>query len=277
MVEEKFITVENIKVRYLIRGWGRPVIFIHGWLGTADNFVPVFLSFPDTYKCIAIELPGFGKSSPFTKGPHTVENYSRFINSFIQKLGLEEYYLVGDSLGGSLALKVGISAKTPPQKIIAHSPVYKPLVLTSLYKYGARLITRSSFFSKLGLGLIKKKWFQRFLSCYGDDNLRSVKLGTLRQFGLKNLVYSSPRAITESLFDILKVDLRNYRSKIKCPLLLIYGDREPIFTREYFSDFTKSFQNVSILEVSKTTHFLVLQYPKHFSKAIQEFLSRKNY
>ncbi len=97
------IQVDGVRGPVVIRRWpgrGRPMVLIHGFMDTADGW--------DAYArlthrpCIAINLPGFGRSGPLVGRP-TVEGYAHAIEQVILQLELPSFLLTGHSLGGAIA------------------------------------------------------------------------------------------------------------------------------------------------------------------------------
>lgn len=105
---------KDIKLAYIDEGKGKQtIIFIHG-LG---SYIPAWKKnidvLKENYRCIAIDLPGYGKSS---KNPHSgkMSFYAKVINEFIDSLKIEKPILAGHSMGGQIAM---ITAMLYPKKI----------------------------------------------------------------------------------------------------------------------------------------------------------------
>ena len=96
------ILIDNILINYTVSGFGRPLIFLHGWgcdLHTFDN-LSVLLN--EDYKVYQIDLPGFGESE--IKESLTVENYAYIINKFCLSLAINSPIIIGHSFGGRVAI-----------------------------------------------------------------------------------------------------------------------------------------------------------------------------
>lgn len=103
-----YITVErNVKifVEDLDPGNGRTILFIHGWPLNHKMFEYQFDQLPKKgYRCIGMDLRGFGKSDRPWKG-YTYNRLAEDIRIVIDKLGLEDIILVGHSMGGAIATR----------------------------------------------------------------------------------------------------------------------------------------------------------------------------
>lgn len=84
----------------LKKGEGLPLVFLHGFLGTSADWVPVCSHLPP-WPCFGIDLPGHGQS-PFTE--HFIEMMPPF----------EKFHLIGYSMGGRLAMQYALRF---PEKI----------------------------------------------------------------------------------------------------------------------------------------------------------------
>ena len=93
--------VEKFGFKYLTAGKGNPIIILHGLMGGLGNFESFISHFPKAgYKVIMPELPIYSATILDTN----VKFFANYINKFINLLGLKHVILVGNSLGGHVAL-----------------------------------------------------------------------------------------------------------------------------------------------------------------------------
>lgn len=109
-VSERFLEAGGVRFRYLQGGaaTGLPVILLHGWPTWAEVWLPVARSLGVRHPWIAPDLPCQNRSSPFPDGDCSLTAYRKALDAFIGALGLPRFALVGDSMGGSLALMVAL-------------------------------------------------------------------------------------------------------------------------------------------------------------------------
>src|SRR5699024_9057700 len=101
------------KFKYKEIGEGRPIIILHGLMGQLSNFqVLVDFFFKKGYKVVLPELPLY--SIPLLKTK--VSTFAKYISEFIEYKQYEEVILVGNSLGGHIAL---LTQKLYPEHIKA--------------------------------------------------------------------------------------------------------------------------------------------------------------
>ena len=109
-MEKKFISIGKETLAYLDIGEGPVVIMVHGNMSSSVHYEPLISRIKDRYRCIAVDLRGFGDSS-YNNRFDTLEELADDVNLFTEALGLDSYYLVGWSNGGGVSLK--ICAKYP--------------------------------------------------------------------------------------------------------------------------------------------------------------------
>lgn len=89
------------------------LVLIHGWSNTLHVWDDQIRRLSSTYRVIAVDLPGFGKSRNIT-GTHTMASFGRDVADVIRFLGLSRVILVGFSMGGPVSIE---TAKQIPDKV----------------------------------------------------------------------------------------------------------------------------------------------------------------
>ncbi len=79
------------------------VLLIHGFGGDKDNWTRFSKSLTGSYRVIAPDLPGFGESARHPDWDYSLPPQRSRVNGFVQALGLEQFHIVGHSMGGHLA------------------------------------------------------------------------------------------------------------------------------------------------------------------------------
>ena len=97
----------GLTIVHTAMGDGSPVVFIHG-LG---SYIPAWnknlLPLSKHFRCIAIDLPGYGKSSK-SLHPGTMDYYAEVVIKLMDKLGINKFNICGHSMGGVIAFKLAI-------------------------------------------------------------------------------------------------------------------------------------------------------------------------
>jgi len=97
------IILQNKIVHYEVIGRGRPVIFLHGWIGSWRYWVPAMQSVSTSYRAYAVDLYGYGDTAKSVPN-YTLERQVDLIHQFINKLGITRIILVGHGLGAVIAV-----------------------------------------------------------------------------------------------------------------------------------------------------------------------------
>jgi pimeloyl-ACP methyl ester carboxylesterase len=102
--------------------WGngdKTIVFLHYFGGAASSWQWVAKEMPD-YRCVTLNLPGFGGTSALPSP--SIANYAEAVIAELNYLEIDDYILVGHSMGGKIALQVAISATNPPQQLVLIAP-----------------------------------------------------------------------------------------------------------------------------------------------------------
>jgi pimeloyl-ACP methyl ester carboxylesterase len=97
------------RVSVLTMGKGRDVLLIHGLGATKASFFDTAAALSrDGYRVHALDLPGFGSSSKPATGPYTARWFADTVVGVMDKLGIDRAHIVGNSMGGRVALEVAL-------------------------------------------------------------------------------------------------------------------------------------------------------------------------
>ncbi len=105
-----FIDIGADRIHYVEHGRGSPIVLVHGLGGQLLNFA--YLDLPKlarSHRVILIDRPGAGYSIRGANSPDTIVHQAATVAAFIQALKLDKPLLVGHSLGGAIALAVGLN------------------------------------------------------------------------------------------------------------------------------------------------------------------------
>ena len=103
-------------------GTGAPVVLIHGLGATKASFLPTLDALAGTHRCIAVDLPGFGDSVKPIRACYDARFFARSMVALLDALELEQAHFVGNSLGGRVALEIGLSAPDRAGRLVLLAP-----------------------------------------------------------------------------------------------------------------------------------------------------------
>jgi pimeloyl-ACP methyl ester carboxylesterase len=105
--EGRYADVNGINLYYVTYGTGRPMILLHGGLGSGEMFGPILPTLAERHQVIAVDLQGHGRTADIDR-PIDVRLMADDIAALIDHLGLDRPDVVGFSLGGGVALQTAI-------------------------------------------------------------------------------------------------------------------------------------------------------------------------
>ncbi|HEY2005991.1 MAG TPA: alpha/beta fold hydrolase, partial [Solirubrobacteraceae bacterium] len=89
-------------------GAGEPVLMIHGLGATKVSFLPTVAALADRFRMIAVDLPGFGDSVKPLRAAYDPAYFAKAMIALLDAEGIERAHLVGNSMGGRVALEIGL-------------------------------------------------------------------------------------------------------------------------------------------------------------------------
>jgi pimeloyl-ACP methyl ester carboxylesterase len=100
----EFVTVNEARLHFVIKGAGRPVVLIHGNPGSCQDWGRLYGPLASRYCGFAFDRPGHGHSDRPNHRPITVDVQAQMLHAALKELNVEEPILVGHSWGGALAV-----------------------------------------------------------------------------------------------------------------------------------------------------------------------------
>lgn len=111
----------DVVLAYEVHGTGEPIVLIHGIGHRRQAWDPIVPLLADDFQVITIDLPGFGESGPLVmKKGHAQEALRRELTETVAYLGIENPHVVGNSLGGLIALEIALDGRA--RSVTALSP-----------------------------------------------------------------------------------------------------------------------------------------------------------
>ena len=109
----EYAEVNGVNLYYEAHGTGRPMILLHGGLGSGEMFGPILPALGEHHRAFVVDLQGHGRTADIDR-PIDARLMAEDIGAFIDHLGLENPDLVGYSLGGGVAF---FTALKYPEKV----------------------------------------------------------------------------------------------------------------------------------------------------------------
>jgi pimeloyl-ACP methyl ester carboxylesterase len=121
------LTVRRVRTRVggistFQAGSGDPVVALHGLGGTKASFLPTLAALAPRYRVIALDLPGFGDSAKPIGAGYDAPFFSRATEALLDALRIDRAHVIGNSMGGRVAIEVGLRAPERTRRIALLSP-----------------------------------------------------------------------------------------------------------------------------------------------------------
>ncbi|HUM97233.1 MAG TPA: alpha/beta hydrolase [Chitinophagaceae bacterium] len=241
------------KFKYIEEGDGEPLVLLHGLFGAMSNFKDLIEYFRHHYKVVVPILPLLEMDILHT----SVGGLAKFVHKFLETKNYEGVHLLGNSLGGHVAL---VYTLKHPQRI-------KSLILTGssgLFENGMG----DSYPKRGDYEYIRKKTELTFY----DPNTATKEL--------VDEVYSitNNRMKAIKIIALAKSAIRNNLgeelNQIKQPTLLIWGNNDIITPPFVAQEFNKLIINSELHFVDKCGHAPMMEVPAAFNEILHKFLTK---
>ena len=241
------------KFKFIEEGEGEPLLLLHGLFGALSNFADLVEHFRGTYKVIVPLLPLFDLDIFHT----TVGGLEKHVQKFIELRGFTGIHLLGNSLGGHVAL---VHVLKHPEKI-------KSLILTGssgLFENGMG----DSYPKRGDYEYIKTKTQVTFY-----DPATATKELVDEVFEITN-----NRIKVIKIISLAKSAIRNNLgeevNKITQPTLLIWGNNDIITPPFVGQEFNKLIPNSELHFIDKCGHAPMMEVPQEFNNILEKFLHK---
>ncbi|MCC6534476.1 MAG: alpha/beta hydrolase [Burkholderiales bacterium] len=264
-----YVSVDGLRLHYLDYGSaGRPpMLCVHGGAAHAHWFDFVAAGFTADYHVRALDLRGHGDSD-WAKPPlYSYPRYADDIAEAVDRLGLEDFVLVGHSMGGTISL---LYAATHPGRVARLIVIDSTLRMTEERianlrnlgaREGSRYASREEFLHRFRLRPHGKSAAPHILRHLANCSAREFPDGSWRHKFDRD-VYARREPI----------DGLPLWSRIKIPALLVKGEASARITPEIAAQVKANCAHVVIAEVPGAEHHVTIDNPAGFVRVASEFL-----
>ena len=241
------------KFRFLEEGEGEPLLLLHGLFGALSNFEYLIEFFCKTNKVIVPLLPLFELDIFHT----TVSGLEKHVQKFIELRGYENINLLGNSLGGHIALV----------HVLKHPERIKSLILTGssgLFENGMG----DSYPKRGDYEYIKKKTALTFYdpAMATKELVDEVFEITINRIKVIKVISLAKSAIRSNLGEEL--------NQVKQPTLLIWGNNDTITPPFVGREFNRLIPNSELYFIDKCGHAPMMEVPHEFNDILNSFLTK---
>jgi 2-hydroxy-6-oxonona-2,4-dienedioate hydrolase len=243
------------KFKFIEEGSGEPLVLLHGLFGALSNFKSLIEYFRQYNKVIVPILPLLDMDILHT----SVGGLAKFVHKFLEARGYDKVHLMGNSLGGHVALV----------HVLKHPERIKSLILTGssgLFENGMG----DSYPKRGDREYIRKKTELTFY----DPNVATKEL--------VDEVYSitNNRIKAIKIIALAKSAIRNNLgeelNQIRQPTLLVWGNNDSITPPFVAQEFHKLIPNSELHFIDKCGHAPMMEVPEEFNAILHKFLKKLN-
>jgi pimeloyl-ACP methyl ester carboxylesterase len=217
---DHILEIRGKKISYSDTGSGHAIVFLHGWMDSKNVFNGIVDILSHKYRCISIDMPGFGKSEIIEN--ITLKKISKIVEVLLKKIGVNKYNLVGHSLGGAVTLVFADSHQEDVNKVVLISPFIT-----------FKQFSRSVFYSIRNLipFLITKIL-----------NSKKPNLQAVNAFRVAYLLSST--------------DLYKYLRSVRKDILLVYGTRDTLLSIKPLEPLLGVLNNIHLAIFQDVRHYI---------------------
>lgn len=247
------ITIDGITVHYHDTAQGSPtVVLLHGWGSNLASFQRLEHDLAPTFRVIALDLPGFGASSP-PPCVWSLSDYCRLVEAFFSHLNVVNPVLIGHSFGGRISIVLGAKGVAGKLILVNSAGVRSKkswLYYAKVYAYKA---------AKLCLNRLPAERRDRLL------------LKLQQKAGSSDYRNATP-LLRQILIKVVNEDLTPLLPQIKTPTLLMWGDKDQTTPLYQAQTMEKLIPDAGLVVLKNAGHYCYLDKPLEFYTIVNHFL-----
>jgi len=243
------IILENSLVHYEALGRGKPLMFLHDWLGSWRYWVPTMIDMSSSFRAYALDFWGFGDSDKVA-ALYTIAAYVRQVELFIDRMGLSSIPIIGHGLGGVVGAHFALRC---PERV-------EQLMMVSTPLTGSHIARSLSGFT--GSDNAAKVILGRRLKSYEEVDIEAGKTDA------NAVVQSVKSALDHTLLDVLE--------NLDVPVLLVSGREDPIIQTPDDDVLEDLDYNVYPFVFETAQHYPMLEETSKFNRLLRDFLVHKD-
>lgn len=243
---------EEGKFKYIETGVGEEnLLLLHGLFGALSNFKDIIRHFSTTHNVVVPILPIF--EMPIRKV--SVTGLVDYVADFVDYKGYDRVHVLGNSLGGHIALLYALANPAKIRSIIltGSSGLFESAMGTSFPKRGdyeyIRVKTEGTFYDP---GVATKELVDEVYDIVNDRN-KAIRI-----------IATAKSAVRHNLAD--KLD------QVKAPTLLVWGRDDQITPAFVGEQFQKLIRNSQLIFMDKCGHAPMMEHPQLFNRYLEDFL-----
>ncbi|MEJ8849336.1 alpha/beta hydrolase [Variovorax rhizosphaerae] len=260
------LIVQGVDVFVSDTGQGEPILFLHGNPDSAEVWSGVIARLQDRFRCIAIDLPGFGRSKAPDDFDYSVENLGRFVNGVLEGLGIDgPIHLVAHDFGGAFATSFAIAHPDRIRRLVVINHMF--YIADYKWHFWAR-IWRTPLIGELSMRTMTWPTFRWSLRL-GSKRLSDEQIRHAWGFftpTVRRNVLKLYRAVGPAEFKAWEPRMRVATAKI--PTLVMWGLHDPYIP----AWIAQRFGTTQVASFQESGHWAPAEVPELVSAELLKFL-----
>lgn len=257
------VVVDNQLVHYEVFGRGRPVLFLHGWLGSWRYWFPTMEVVADHFRTYSFDFWGFGGSQR-KRVQESIRIYSDQVVRFLNELGIDRIVLVGHSMGGMVAMKTALDHPDRVSHVVTVGAPFAGESISWLLKLTDHPFLANTF---ARWSWLRRSLFSFFMGQTHDPAVQEI---------INDSVKSNGDTLRATIGSMLRTDLRPELSRLTVPALIVHGGRDDI-VNPHQADLFDPIAAAQIVIMPGSRHFPFLEEPELFNDMLLRFLRQPIY
>lgn len=279
----EFITLEDgslIHIRDEGNKNGKTIVMVHGFNGSLFNYEPLIPHLNDRYRILSLDLPAHGLTGAVKSDFYSHEGFEDVIKEVVKIQEIDEFYLIGHSMGGMVAWRYTLNnTKQIKGLIIIGSPFigseieYNDFQSVNAPPAAFKLLDTALFREMLGYVTPRLLVKEGISQTVYDQSIVTDDL--VDQFHDIILMDGTREAIGKLVInheDNFMADPAILR-KINIPTLILHGEEDNLVDIRFVSHFVEQIPDVKLISYPKVGHMPPIEIPMQLSKDIQNFVN----
>lgn len=257
----------GIELHYLDKGEGPVIVWLHGSGPGASgysNFKGNYPAFCEAgYRNIVLDLPGFGRSDKPADVEYRLEFFVECLNLLLQHLGIERCTLLGNSLGGAIALGQALNYPDTVERLILMAP--------------GGVEDRETYFEMEGIKRMVEVYSAGPMGVAEMREVMSLQLFDSSQLSDAILAERAAVAKTQpaNLFSTMLVpNMTEQLQELQCPVLGFWGTNDLFNPPMGTLKFLDNAPDARFIMLNRCGHWVQVEHEALFNRSCIDFLSQ---
>ena len=229
LIQDRFASVGDVRLHYLVAGKGEPVILLHGYAENSHMWRPLIPELAKTHTVIAPDLRGFGQSSK-PAGGYEKKTMAEDVHALAKSLGYQHTIIVGHDIGLMVAYAYAARFPTEVDRVVLMD-AFLPGVGDWTKVWLLRDLWHFHFYGVTPLKLVagrERIYFEHFWNDFAADPKHSVPEADRRFYAT---AYAQPGAMRAGfeVFRAFEQDAKDFadlaQTKLTMPILVLTGEK----------------------------------------------------